>query len=185
MNTKNKPIVATTSLAGCFGCHMSILDIDERILDLIELVDFHKSPINDLKKFDRRCDIGIIEGGCCNHENVKVLRDFRKNCEVLISLGECAIMGGLPALRNSIPIRECLEEAYLNGPSVLKDGSQMIPNDIELPPLLDKVYPCHNIVKMDYFLPGCPPRADLIWQALVALIEGNEMKLPYEVIKFD
>lgn len=181
-----KPVVATTSLAGCFGCHMSILDIDEKIIDLIELVEFNKSPVDDIKKFTKQCDIGIIEGGCCNSENVHVLKDFRKNCNILISCGECAIMGGLPAMRNGIPIKECLEEAYLNGPTVRDNNEEKIlPNDDELPMILNKVYPCHEIVKIDYFLPGCPPRADLIWNALVALITNKEMELPYEVVKFD
>jgi NAD-reducing hydrogenase small subunit len=182
----SKPIVATTSLAGCFGCHMSILDIDDRILQLIELVDFNKSPIDDIKEFTQMCDIGIIEGGCCNSENVHVLKDFRKNCKILVSLGECAIMGGLPAMRNNIPIKECLEEAYLNGPSTKgANPDKILPNNEELPIILDKVYPCHEVVKIDYYLPGCPPRADLIWNALVALVTGDELKLPYEVVKFD
>lgn len=180
----SKPIIATTSLAGCFGCHMSILDIDEKILDLIELVEFNKSPIDDIKTFTKQCDIGIIEGGCCNSENVHVLRDFRKNCKILISLGECAIMGGLPAMRNGIPLKECFDEAYLSGPTVVNEDG-IIPNDEELPIILDKVYPCHEVVKIDYFLPGCPPRAELIWQALVALITNKPMELPYEVVKFD
>ncbi len=184
----SKPIVATTSLAGCFGCHMSLLDIDDRILQLIDLVDFNKSPIDDIKNFTTKCDIGLIEGGCCNDENVHVLKDFRENCKVLVSVGECAIMGGLPALRNGIPIKECLDEAYLNGPTVQdKDANpnKILPNDEEIPILLNKVYPCHEVVKIDYYLPGCPPRADLIWNALVALVTGDEMKLPYEVVKFD
>lgn len=180
----SKPIIATTSLAGCFGCHMSILDIDEKILDLIELVEFNKSPIDDIKTFTKQCDIGIIEGGCCNSENVHVLRDFRKNCKILISLGECAIMGGLPAMRNGIPLKECIDEAYLTGPTVNNEAG-IIPNDDELPIILDKVYPCHEIVKIDYFLPGCPPRAELIWAALVALITNKPLELPYEVVKFD
>ncbi len=179
---KQKPIIATTSLAGCFGCHMSFLDIDERILELIELVDFHKSPINDIKTFEKTCDIGLIEGGCCNSENVHVLREFRKHCKILVSVGECAIMGGLPAMRNGIPLRECFEEAYLKGPTV---DDNIIPNDPELPTLLNQVYPCHEVVKIDYFLPGCPPRADLIWKALYALATGNPLELPYEVVKFD
>lgn len=182
----SKPLVATTSLAGCFGCHMSLLDIDERILELIELVDFDKSPIDDIKEFTQMCDIGIIEGGCCNSENVHVLKDFRKNCKILVSLGECAIMGGLPAMRNNISIKECLQEAYLDGPSTKGANPEgILPNDEELPIILDKVYPCHEVVKIDYYLPGCPPRADLIWNALVALVTGDEMKLPYEVVKFD
>jgi coenzyme F420-reducing hydrogenase gamma subunit len=181
----NKKVIATTSLAGCFGCHMSFLDIDERILDLIELVEFNKSPIDDIKKFTKRVDIGIIEGGCCNSENIETLKYFRENCDILSSLGECAIMGGLPAMRNGIPIEECLSEAYLNGVTVQENKEKILPNDEELPIILDKVYPCHELVKIDYFLPGCPPNAELIWNALYALITGSEMELPYEVIKFD
>lgn len=181
----SKPVVATTSLAGCFGCHMSILDIDERILDLVELVEFNKSPIDDIKEFTKQCDIGLIEGGICNSENVHVLKDFRKNCKILISVGECAIMGGLPALRNGIPVKECIEEAYFGVPTVENNTERILPNDDELPMILDKVYPCHEVVKIDYYLPGCPPRADLIWEALAALITGNELNLPYEVVKFD
>jgi len=181
----SKAIVATTSLAGCFGCHMSILDIDERILDLIQLVEFNKSPVDDIKTFNKQCDIGLIEGGCCNSENVHVLKDFRRHCNILVSVGECAIMGGLPAMRNGIPIKECLREAYLTGPSVTANSEHIIPNDPELPMLLDRVYPCQEIVKIDYYLPGCPPRADLIWETLVALLKGTELNLPYEVIKFD
>jgi len=165
---------------------MSLLDIDDRILKLIELVEFNKSPIDDIKTFTKECTIGIIEGGCCNSENIETLKEFRKHCKILISLGECAIMGGLPALRNGIPVQECIEEAYLHGPTV--DGSNpegILPNDDELPMILDRVYPCHEIVKIDYFLPGCPPRADLIWNAVAALVTGTEMDLPYEVIKFD
>lgn len=179
-----KPKVATASLAGCFGCHMSILDIDERILKLIELVDFDKSPVDDIKKFTGRCAVGLIEGGCCNAENVENLIAFRKHCDVLISVGECAIMGGIPALRNTIPLKECLDEAYLNGPTVHNPACK-IPSDPELPRLLNKVYPAHEVVKIDYFLPGCPPPADTIWQALVALLENKPLELPYGMIKYD
>lgn len=181
----SKPVVATASLAGCFGCHMSLLDIDDRILQLIDLVEFNKSPVDDIKTFTKQCDIGIIEGGCCNSENVHVLKEFRKNCKILISLGECAIMGGLPAMRNGIPIKDCFEEAYLNGPTVDENKKKIIPNDEELPMILDRVYACHEIVKVDYFLPGCPPRADLIWDALVALVTGKPLNPAYETLKFD
>ena len=180
----DKPKVATASLAGCFGCHMSILDIDERILQLIELVEFNKSPVDDIKVFTDRCAVGLIEGGCCNEENVHNLQDFRKNCDILISLGDCAINGGIPAMRNNIPLQECMQEAYIDGPTVYNPSGQ-IPNDPEIPLILDKVFPCHHVVKMDYHLPGCPPPADAIWETLVALLSGKELNLPYELIKYD
>lgn len=180
----SKPKIATTSLAGCFGCHMSLLDIDERILDLAELVEFHKSPINDIKTFSAQCAVGLIEGGCCNEENVEVLRTFRSSCDVLISVGDCAIMGGIPAMRNMVPLEECLREAFVDGPTV-HNPSGAIPNDVEIPLLLNKVYPCHEVVKIDYHLPGCPPPADTLWEALVALLNGKPISLAYDLIKYD
>jgi NAD-reducing hydrogenase small subunit len=179
-----KPKVATTSLAGCFGCHMSILDIDDRILKLIELVDFDKSPVDDIKEFTGECLVGLIEGGCCNEENVRVLQDFRKHCKVLIALGDCATMGGIPAMRNTIPLKECLEEAYLKSPSVYNPKKE-IPNDPELPLLLNRVYPVQEVVKIDLFLPGCPPPADAIWEVLTALLNNKPVSLPYQLIKYD
>ncbi|WP_455383621.1 NADH-quinone oxidoreductase subunit B family protein [Salinispira pacifica] len=180
----SKPKVATTSLAGCFGCHMSLLDIDERILKLIDLVDFDKSPIDDIKEFTGRCQIGLIEGGCTTDENVRVLKSFREHCDILISVGDCATMGGLPALRNTVPLHECLEEAYLNGPTV-HNPEKRIPSDPEIPLMLDRVYPCHEVVKIDYFLPGCPPSADTLWEALSALLSDKPVELPYSLLKYD
>ena len=180
----SKPKVATASLAGCFGCHMSLLDIDDRILKLIELVDFDKSPIDDIKEFTGRVTVGLIEGGCCNEENVHVLQDFRKHCDILISVGDCATMGGIPAMRNNIPLQECLDEAYIDGPTV-HNPSKTIPNDKELPLILNKVFPCHEVVKIDYHLPGCPPPADTLWAALSALLGNEKVELPYELIKYD
>lgn len=177
-----KPVIATAHFTGCFGCHMSLLDIDERILDLVDLVEFDKSPINDIKRFTRPVDIGLIEGGISNDENVEFLRMFRENCKTLISIGECAITGGIPRMRNVVPLKECFEEAYLHGVSVV-DG--LIPNDPDIPIMLDKVYPCHEVVKIDYFIPGCPPSADALWLALTALLSGEEPSLPYQLIKYD
>ena len=179
-----KPRIATTSLAGCFGCHMSLLDIDERILQLAELVEFDKSPIDDYKQFTQQCAVGLIEGGCCNEDNVMVLRDFRTHCDVLISIGDCATMGGIPALRNMVTIEECLQEAYVSGPSVYNPFGK-VPDDAEVPLLLDKVYAAHEVVKIDYHLPGCPPPADTLFAALVALLSDEPVKLPYQLIKYD
>ncbi|MDQ7091677.1 MAG: NADP oxidoreductase [Methylococcales bacterium] len=174
--------IATTSLAGCFGCHMSFLDIDERLVKLAEFVEFDRSPLTDIEHCSTTCDIGLIEGGVCNSENVHVLREFRKNCKLLVAVGACSINGGLPAMRNSIPLEECLNEAYINGIGV---ENAQIPNDPELPLLLDKVHPIHEIVKVDYYLPGCPPSANVFWKFLTDLIAGQEPSLPYELLHYD
>ena len=173
--------VATTSLAGCFGCHMSLLDIDERMVQLAEAVEFDRSPITDIEHCTN-CDIGLIEGGVCNSENVHVLREFRKNCKILVAVGACAINGGLPAMRNHIYLEDCLKEAYIDGIGV---ENAQIPSDPELPLLLDKVHPIHEIVKVDYYLPGCPPSADVFWKFLTDLLEGREPELSYELVHYD
>jgi len=173
--------VATCSLAGCFGCHMSFLDIDERIIQLAELVEFDRTPITDIKEVGE-CDLGIVEGGVCNAENVEVLREFRRKCKILVALGACSINGGIPALRNHYELKECLEEAYLYGIGV---ENPQIPNDPEVPLLLNKVHPIHEVVKIDYFLPGCPPPADTIWTFLEELLSGQPVEFAYRQIHYD
>ena len=181
---KEKKTVATVSLAGCFGCHMSLLDIDLKLLDLVNVVEFNKSPINDIKKFTKHCDIGLIEGGCCNDENVETLREFRKQCDVLVAFGECAVWGGVPSMRNTIPLGECLEEAYLNAMTTVDDEYE-VPYHEDLPKILDKVYACSDIVDIDYYIPGCPPDADHIWRSVLSLISGQQMPVPYSEFKYD
>ncbi len=181
MTMAEKIRVATASLAGCFGCHMSLLDIDERILELVELVEFDRTPITDIKAIGK-CDLGIIEGGVANAENVEVLRDFRKHCRILVAIGACAVNGGIPAMRNQFELRECLEESYVHGVGV---ANPQIPDDPEIPMLLNKVHPIHEVVKVDYFLPGCPPSGDTIWTFLTELIEGRPVSFPYTQIHYD
>jgi [NiFe] hydrogenase diaphorase moiety small subunit len=179
-----KKLVATTSLAGCFGCHMSLLDIDEQLLDVIELVDFHKSPLTDIKRFEKRCDIGIIEGGCSNDENVEVLREFRKKCDILVSIGECAIWGGLPAMRNFVPLEECLTEAYVSTATRAGENA-IIPEDDDLPKLLDRVYSCNEVVKIDYVVPGCPPDPHHMWKVVRHLLFGEAFTITEQEFKYD
>lgn len=178
---KRKLRVATTSLAGCFGCHMSFLDIDERLIELLEHIEFDASPLTDIKS-PGSCDLGLIEGGLCNAENVHVLRNMRQKCRILVAMGACAINGGLPAQRNHLDIRDCLQTVYLTGVGLNRG---FIPNDPELPLPLDKVHPLHDVVKIDYFLPGCPPPADAIWQFLTDLIAGRTPQLGHGLIHYD
>jgi NAD-reducing hydrogenase small subunit len=163
---------------------MSLLDIDERILELVELVEFDRSPINDFKQISQPVDIGLVEGGCANEENVRVLREFRHNCRVLISVGDCAINGGVPAMRNMVPLEECLREAFIDGPSVVNPSGR-IPDDKEIPLLLDRVYTVQEVVRVDHHIPGCPPSADALWAALSALLTDQPIELPYELVRYD
>ena len=181
LHAPRKLKMATVSLAGCFGCHMSFLDIDERLLKLLELVEFDRSPLTDIKSIGR-CDIGLIEGGLCNAENVHVLREFRANCKTLVAVGACAINGGLPAQRNQLDIGKILRDVYCT-PS--GSGSNHIPNDPELPLPLNQVHPIHEVVHVDYFLPGCPPSADAIWTFMNDLIAGRTPHLGHGLMRYD
>lgn len=178
-----KPTLATCSLAGCFGCHMSLLDLDERLLTLLERVELDRSPFDDKKAFDRRVDLGLIEGGCANTHDLAVLRDFRAHCTTLVAVGACAITGGVPALRNTIDLRECFYEAYLRpgGP----DERRAIPDDPELPLILDRVLPAPEVVPIEYVIPGCPPSADAIWAALGDILAGRAPRLSGKLLRYD
>ncbi|WP_374336009.1 NADP oxidoreductase [Methyloversatilis sp.] len=168
--------VATVSLAGCFGCHMSLLDIDERLFDLVERVEFDRSPLTDIKTVGEAgdCDIGLIEGGLCNAENVEVLRAFRARCKVLVAVGACAITGGLPALRNHLDVGDVMQSVY-----------GRVPDDPELPLPLNRVLPIHEVVRIDHALPGCPPPADAFWQLLQDLMAGRTPVHAPGLIRYD
>ena len=174
--------LATVSLAGCFGCHMSFLDIDERLFELIQHIEFDRSPLTDIKEVGH-CDIGMIEGGLCNSENVQVLREFRAHCKTLVAVGACAINGGLPAQRNHLDLGALLKDVYRSRPG-MTEGS-MIPNDPELPLPLNQVHPIHEVVHVDYFLPGCPPSADAFWTFLNDLMAGRTPLLGRDQMRYD
>ncbi|MFN5746171.1 MAG: NADP oxidoreductase [Methylococcaceae bacterium] len=178
----NKLKVATTSLAGCFGCHMSFLDLDERLAAFCEVATFDRSPLTDIKHCSEQVDIGLIEGGLCNAENIHTLREFRRHCKILVAVGACAINGGIPAMRNHIALEDCLAEAYLDGLGI---DNPHIPNDPELPLLLDQVRPIHEVVRVDYVLPGCPPSAEVFWIFINDLLAGRVPQLPQSLLHYD
>ena len=182
LHAPRKYKMATVSLAGCFGCHMSFLDIDERLLQLLEVVEFARSPLTDIKTIGH-CDIGLIEGGLCNAENVHVLREFRANCKTLVAVGACAINGGLPAQRNQLDVGQILRDVYCTQTGI--SPHSQIPNDPELPLPLNQVHPIHEVVHVDYFLPGCPPSGDAIWAFVNDLIAGRTPHLGHGLMHYD
>lgn len=166
-----KPKVSSDWLAGCAGCHMSLLDIDERIVELTKLVDLRATPITDLKEPDKSgVDVGILEGGICNTYNEEVAKRMRERCKILVALGDCAVFGGVPAMRNFPGDHAALERAYIETEST--DESGMIPNDPELSTPVH-VRPISDLVKVDVFLPGCAPSADAIFYVLSELAQGR------------
>jgi NAD-reducing hydrogenase small subunit len=175
--------VATMWLSGCSGCHMSFLDLDERLVELVKLIDILFSPIVDTKIKDMpQVDVGIVEGCVNNTDQEHELKMMRDHCKILIAIGDCAINGNIPALRNQFPLKDCLARAYEQAES---NRISCIPNDPVVPKLCPKARPLQEVVKVDFSIPGCPPDADMIWYALTELLAGrapqwNEKNLRYD-----
>jgi NAD-reducing hydrogenase small subunit len=164
-----KPRLATVWLGGCSGCHMSFLDLDERLIDLAARVELCASPFTDYKDFPE-ADITLVEGAVANTEHLEHIRNIRQRTKVLVSLGDCAVTGNVTALRNMFPVENVLDRAYRENATVvtgIPSGNGAVPR------LLDRVRPVHEVVKVDHFIPGCPPSADTIHNFLMALLDGR------------
>jgi NAD-reducing hydrogenase small subunit len=165
--------LATVWLDGCSGCHMSILDMDERLLEIAELVDIVYSPIVDTKTYPDAVDIALVEGAVASVDDEKKIRKIRAHTKLLVAMGDCAITGNVPSMRNPFGPEAILNRAYIENAS----AQPQIPC-IVVPELLRIVRPIHEFVKVDVFLPGCPPSADTFHTALTALITGAPLDIP-------
>jgi NAD-reducing hydrogenase small subunit len=184
-NREGKIKVAMIGLCGCWGCTLSFLDMDERLLALLEKVTILRSSLTDIKRIPERCAIGFVEGGVANEENIETLEHFRENCDILISVGACAVWGGVPAMRNVVELKECLAEAYVSSATAVPGAKPVVPFHPDIPRITTKVYPCHEVVKMDYFIPGCPPDGDAIFKVLDDLVNGRPFDLPSAINRYD
>ena len=170
-----KPRVATVWLGGCSGCHMSLLDMDERLIALADRIALVYSPIADVKAFPRDVDVTLVEGAVSNHENEEMARTVRRHSRFVVSFGDCATTGNVTAMRNRFSPDEVLHRAYVQ----LADGDPTVPSEFTtIAKLLPRARPLHEFIRVDAFLHGCPPSADEIWLALDALIEGRVPQLP-------
>ena len=170
---KNKKLrLATIWLDGCSGCHMSFLDIDERLLLLAEKVDIVFSPLVDVKVFPEDVDITLVEGALGTEEDLHKLMKIRPRTKILVAFGDCAITANIPSMRNPFGVEDTLNYIYLE----MGADRPQIPTQ-GVPPLLPRAQPLHNYVKVDVFIPGCPPSADTIFFTLNELIEGRTPQL--------
>lgn len=160
--------VATIWLSGCSGCHMSFLDQDEALLELAHQIELVYSPIMDTKVFPENVEVTLIEGAVANEEQEELLKFARERSKILISLGDCAVTGNVTALRNAWvdSVQEVLKRAYVE----TADVQAQAPTDV--PTLLPKVHPLHEVVKVDFYIPGCPPPAGLINYVISQLLRG-------------
>ncbi len=176
--------IATIWLGGCSGCHMSFLDLDEFLIELAGKVDIVYSPVMDVKEYPQNVDVCLIEGAVCNEDNLEMVHKVRERTKVLVSFGDCAITGNVPAIRNQLGLgnaESVLQRAYEEGaqsnPGVPKEPGIV-------PALLARVQPVHEVVQVNYFLPGCPPPADRIKELMLQVLSGAEPKLEGAQLKF-
>ncbi|MCC7264220.1 MAG: NADP oxidoreductase [Candidatus Latescibacteria bacterium] len=160
--------MATVWMDGCSGCHMSFLDMDERLVALAAHVELVYSPLVDIKEYPDQVDLALIEGAVSSEEDLAKIKKIRQHTKILVSLGDCAITGNVPAMRNPFRLDAVLDRAYFENAAT----NQQVPVQV-VPPLLDRVRPVHEVVKVDLFVPGCPPAADTIHFALTELLAGR------------
>lgn len=163
-----KPRLATVWLDGCSGCHMSFLDMDERLLEVTARADLVYSPLVDTKEFPDEVDVTLVEGAVSSEEDLEKIRHIRAHTKILVSLGDCAVTANIPGMRNPFGAPAILKRAYIENVT-LNPG---IPDKV-VPPLLKRVVPVHQVVKVDVFVPGCPPSADTIYYVVNELLEGR------------
>lgn len=164
----SKPRLATVWLDGCSGCHMSLLDLDERLLEIAERADIVYSPLVDIKDYPPDVDVCLVEGAVSSEEDLHKILLVRERTRTLVSLGDCAVTANVPGMRNPIGVGPLLDRAYVENVT-LRPGAPTS----DVPALLPMARPVHRVVPVDVFLPGCPPSADLIYHALVDLLEGR------------
>jgi NAD-reducing hydrogenase small subunit len=171
-----KTRLATVWLDGCSGCHMSILDMDELILNIAKKADVVYGPLVDAQEFPKAVDVTVVEGAISSQEDLEKIRHIRARTKLLVSLGDCAVTGNVPAMRNPHPARKMLERIYIDG----AQENKVVPVD-GVPPLLRHAIPLHEVVKVDLHVPGCPPSAKAISFVLGELLEGRMPNLAAKV----
>jgi NAD-reducing hydrogenase small subunit len=176
-----KPKVATVWLGGCSGCHMSFLDLDERLIDLADKIELVYSPIADVKEFPRDVDVTLVEGAVASYEHEEFARLIRRNSRIVVSFGDCAVTGNVTAMRNALDVNDVLNRSYVE----LADLTPRVPRDYPtIAELMKQARPLHEFITVDAFIHGCPPTADQIWSAVSELLAGKKPELTHVFLRY-
>ncbi|MFZ0546855.1 MAG: hypothetical protein WAM60_15520 [Candidatus Promineifilaceae bacterium] len=173
--------LATAWLGGCSGCHMSFLDLDEKLIDLFAAADLVYSPIADIKEFPHHVDVTLVEGAVANVDHLELAEQIRERSKIVVSFGDCAVTGNVPALRNKLGVADLLNEVYREGPGSVPRGGEA---DKIVPILIPRVLPLHQVIPVDAYVPGCPPDPEVIWTAVSALLAGKRVELDETMRRF-
>jgi len=161
--------VATVWLDGCSGCHMSLLDMDAAIISLGRKIDLVYGPLVDAQEFPDDVDVTLVEGAVSSQDDLNKIQKIRQKTQVLVSLGDCAVTGNVPGMRNSIPVQKLLQRIYVDG----ADEGKIVPTD-RVPALLKQARPLREFVPVDVCLPGCPPATKTIVGVINDLLDGKK-----------
>ena len=160
--------IGTCWLDGCSGCHMSLLDMDEGIVGVLMKADIVFGPLVDAQEWPEGVDVAIIEGAVSSQDDLKLAQTARARSKIVVALGDCAVTGNVPSMRDVYTVAEVMTRAYDENATINKQ----VPSQV-VPPLLKKVRPVHEHVKVDVYVPGCPPSADTIFYVIAELLEGR------------
>lgn len=154
---------------------MSMLDMDERWIELAGLVDLVYSPLVDAKEYPENVDLALVEGAVSSEEDLEKIQKVRKRTKILASLGDCAVTSNVPSMRNQFLLSTVEHRAYIENAQF----NQQVPRQV-VPRLLPRARPVHEFVKVDVFIPGCPPSADTIYFTLTELLAGRMPNLTHK-----
>lgn len=168
-SNSGKARLATVWLDGCSGCHMSLLDIDEVLLELAPRIELVFGPLMDAQVFPTGVDVTLVEGAVSNQDDLRLAQKLRLNSRIVVALGDCAVTSNVPSMRNVIPVRTLLDRVYVAG----SDFNQVPPSD-GIPQLARHAVPLHDVVKVDVHVPGCPPKPGAIAQVILQLLDAKK-----------
>ena len=162
--------IALELLASCAGCEVSILDLHEDLIDVLEKANLVYAPIlMDVKEIPENIDIAIVSGSVRNEENKERLEEIREKAKTVIAYGTCACYGGITCMADLYSPEDVSARSFSDNPSTEPSAQ---PSEV-VPKLLPIVHPAGDMAEIDYYLPGCPPKENLIKDVLVPLIDGN------------
>ncbi len=168
----DKVKVGTIWLDACSGCHMSLLDMDEKLVAIADKIEMVYGPLVDSKNIPEGTDVFLVTGSVSTNEELEKALEIREKSRIVASLGDCAVTGNVPSMRNSAGAKEALQAAYARGEKP-EEKMPGLPGNSTLPVLLKRVRPLHEVIEVDEFIQGCPPGADLINLMLGELLEGR------------
>ncbi len=200
MTTENKPKpklkMAVYWGAACGGCCVSVLDVHEKLFDVVAAADLVFWPIaldikyKDVEAMpDGHIDVTLFNGAIRNSENKYIAMLLRQKSKIMVAYGSCAHMGGIPGLANFSTKEELFNrvfiesESTINPEKILPQPDYKVPEgELELPIFFNDVLPLNKVVCVDYYLPGCPPQTERLLEVFMAIVSGSELPSKKSVI---